>query len=146
MIIIGKYCPVSPSHFKCGVRGQKFNVGGKARRLLLRPGLQRTCERISGRRTDWTIERVSRAMYDSEAGKFVRLVGVGAVDKTKQIAFYRDDWLESGGLHADQFDASDVTQLFEKCRAVIAALGDSKNDACRQGNLAHWRHSGRLSE
>jgi hypothetical protein len=25
-----------------------------ARRLLFRPGLQRTCERISGRRTDWT--------------------------------------------------------------------------------------------
>lgn len=72
------------------------------------------------------IERVSRTMYESEAGKFVRLVGVGAVDKTKHIAFYRDDWLESAGLHADQFDASDVTQLFEKCRAAIAALGDSK--------------------
>jgi hypothetical protein len=41
-------------------------------------------------------------------------------------AFYRDDWLESAGLHADQFDASDVTQLFEKCRAAIAALGDLK--------------------
>ena len=80
----------------------------------------------SGPVTAELIERVSRAMYESEAGKFVRLVGVGAVDKTKQIAFYRDDWLESAGLHADQFDASDVTQLFEKCRAAIAALGDSK--------------------
>src|ERR1700730_9348340 len=80
----------------------------------------------SGPATAELIESVSRAMYESEEGKFVRLVGVGAGDKTKQIAFYRDDWLESAGLHADQFDASDVTQLFEKCRAAIAALGDSK--------------------
>ena len=36
------------------VSGQKFKVVGKARRLLFRPSLQRTCERISGRRTDWT--------------------------------------------------------------------------------------------
>jgi thiol-disulfide isomerase/thioredoxin len=39
---------------KCPAVCQKFNVEGKARRLLFRPGLQRTCERISGRRTDWT--------------------------------------------------------------------------------------------
>lgn len=72
------------------------------------------------------IEHVARAMYESEAGRFAWLVGVGAADKTKQIAFYRDDWLESAGLHAGQFEPSDVTQLFEKCRAAIAALGDSK--------------------
>jgi hypothetical protein len=53
-------------------------------------------------------------------------VSLGAVDKTKQIGFYHDDWRDSDGLHADQFEASDVTQLFEKCRAAIAALGDSK--------------------
>ncbi len=100
----------------------------------------------SGPMTAELIERVARAMYVSEAGRFARLVGVGAVDKTKQIAFYRDDWLESAGLHAGQFEASDVTQLLEKCRAAIAALGDSKNDACRQSNLAHRRHSRGLSE
>jgi hypothetical protein len=32
-------------------------VARKARRLLFRPGLQRTCERISGRGTDWTSVR-----------------------------------------------------------------------------------------
>ncbi len=72
------------------------------------------------------IEHVARAMSESEAGRFNRLVSLGAVDKTKQIGFYHDDWRDSDGLHADQFDASDVTQLFEKCRAAIAALGDSK--------------------
>ncbi len=76
--------------------------------------------------TDELIERVARAMFESEAGKFDRLVSLGAVDKTKQIGFYHDDWLEAAALHADQFEASDVTQVFEKCRTAIAALGDSK--------------------
>jgi len=71
------------------------------------------------------IEHVARAMSESEAGRFNRLVSLGAVDKTKQIGFYHDDWLDSD-VHADQFEASDVTQLFEKCRVAIAALGDSK--------------------
>jgi AbiV family abortive infection protein len=76
--------------------------------------------------TNELIERVARAMSESEAGRFDWLVSLGAVDKTKQIGFYHDDWLEAAGLHADQFEASDVTQVFEKCRAAIAALGDSK--------------------
>jgi AbiV family abortive infection protein len=80
----------------------------------------------SGPMTAELIERVARAMYESEAGKFARLVDFGAIDKTKQLAFYRDDWLESAGIHADQFDASDVTQLFDKCRSAIAAVGNSK--------------------
>lgn len=97
----------------------------------------------SGPMTSELIERVARAMYESEAGRFARLVDVGAVDKTKLIAFYRDGWLESAGLHAGQFEASDVTQLFEKCRAAIAALGDSKT---MHVGRAIWRHSGGLSE
>lgn len=84
------------------------------------------------------IERVARAMYASEAGRFDRLVGLGAVDKTKQLAFYRDDWLESTGLHADQFEASDVTQLFDKCRVAIAAVSDSRT--MRVGKAIYEAH------
>ena len=76
--------------------------------------------------TEELIDRVARAMSERDAGKFHRNVGIGAVNKTKQLAFYRDDWFESAGLHADQFDASDVTELFDKCRAAIAAVGDSQ--------------------
>lgn len=74
--------------------------------------------------TEELVERVARAMRDSEAGRFDWVVSIGAVDRTKQLAFYRDDWLDAAGLHADQFKSADVTHLFEKCRAAIEALSD----------------------
>jgi hypothetical protein len=49
--------------------------------------------------SDELVEQVAKAMYESEAGKFSRHVEIGALDKTKQLALYRDEWFEDAGLY-----------------------------------------------
>jgi AbiV family abortive infection protein len=75
---------------------------------------------------DILVERVAKALFESRDGKFSREVLMGALDKTKQVALYRDGWLDAAGLHADQFDQSDVTALFDRVRSAIEAVGDQK--------------------
>jgi len=75
---------------------------------------------------DDLIERVSKAFQDSPEGKFLTHVGIGALEMTKHIGIYRDDWLTAASLHADQFNEADVTSMFETARRAIAVVGDPR--------------------
>jgi AbiV family abortive infection protein len=83
-------------------------------------------DEIEGPISDELVERVAKALHDSEEGRFNTHVGLGALDKTKQLALYRDDWADAFGISADQFDQSDVTKIFDTARQAIAAVGDNK--------------------
>ena len=72
------------------------------------------------------VERVARFMHGSESGRFHWLVRIGAVDKTKQLGLYRDDWFETAGLGAAQFSDADAQTLFERCRLAVAGIGDQR--------------------
>ena len=72
------------------------------------------------------VERVARSMYHSEPGRFHWIVGIGAIDKTKQFSLYRDDWFEIAGLSADQFEGDDVARVLERCRLAVAVVGDKR--------------------
>ena len=72
------------------------------------------------------VGRAVKAAFESEHAQFARMVDLTAVDKTKQAAFYHDDWRERSGLHADQFSGSDVDFLLEKCCSAVRAVGDAR--------------------
>jgi AbiV family abortive infection protein len=81
---------------------------------------------MSGQASDELVERVTSFLHGSESGRFHWLVGIGAVDKTKQVALYRDDWFEAAGLSAEQFSGVDLETLFERCRLAVAAVSDQR--------------------
>jgi AbiV family abortive infection protein len=82
---------------------------------------------ISGAVDDELVERVARFMHESDSGRFHWLVDIGAVDKTKQLALYRDDDLYAAtGLSADGFDGADLEKLFSQCRLAVAAVSDQR--------------------
>jgi len=72
------------------------------------------------------VERVAKALYESEEGRFRELVSIGALDKTKQCAMYYDEFFSSVDLHHNQFNKSDVIKLFDKAQSAIAAVADIK--------------------
>jgi AbiV family abortive infection protein len=72
------------------------------------------------------VEGVARSMHHSEPGRFHWMVGIGAVDKTKQLSLYRDDWFKIAGLSADQFDGDDVARVLERCRLAVTVVGDKR--------------------
>jgi AbiV family abortive infection protein len=74
--------------------------------------------------TDEMVERVSSAFRDSKEGRFLSHVESGMLEKTKHIGMYRDDWLTELSLHAEQFDETDVTAIFDKARLAISVSGD----------------------
>jgi hypothetical protein len=74
--------------------------------------------------TDELVERVSKAFMDSREGRFLTHVEMGALEKTKHVGIYRDDWLTAASLHADQFDEADVVSMLETARRAVAVLGD----------------------
>jgi AbiV family abortive infection protein len=77
---------------------------------------------ISGAVDDELVERVASFMHESDSGRFHWLVGIGAVDKTKQVALYRDDL----GLSAEGFDGADLEKVVSRCRLAVAAVSDQR--------------------
>jgi AbiV family abortive infection protein len=81
---------------------------------------------ISGSVDDELVERVARFMHENDSGRFHWLVGIGALDKTKQVALYRDDLCAAAGLGAEDFDGADLEKLFSQCRLAVAAVSDQR--------------------
>ncbi|HWX32095.1 MAG TPA: hypothetical protein VNZ53_32275 [Steroidobacteraceae bacterium] len=50
----------------------------------------------------------------------------GALEKTKQLGLYRDDWLTDASLHADQFSGADVSAIFSIARRAIEVVDDAR--------------------
>jgi AbiV family abortive infection protein len=73
---------------------------------------------------DDLVESVAKAFHGSIEGRLLRHIEIGAVERTKHLAMYRDEWLTEASLHANQFEKSDVTGLFEYARSAVAVLGD----------------------
>jgi AbiV family abortive infection protein len=76
--------------------------------------------------TDELVEGVARAFHDSLEGRFLGHIATGAFEKTKHLAMYRDEWLTSASLNADQFVKSDVTGILEFARSAVAAFDDAR--------------------
>jgi AbiV family abortive infection protein len=72
------------------------------------------------------VHRVAEAFRLSPEGRFMSQVHLGAVDKTKQLGFYRDDWLMAASLHADQFSGADVDAIFSIARCAGEAVCDGR--------------------
>jgi AbiV family abortive infection protein len=70
--------------------------------------------------------KMAASIMTSDEGKFDRHVAIGAIDKTKQLAIYRDEWFEAIGAYDIGFDISAVTRVFDRCRTAIVALNDPK--------------------
>jgi AbiV family abortive infection protein len=81
---------------------------------------------VSGAADDELVERAARFMHESDSGRFHWLVGIGAVDKTKQVALYRDDFYAATGLTADGFDGADLEKVFGQRRLAVAAVSDQR--------------------
>jgi AbiV family abortive infection protein len=72
------------------------------------------------------VQRVAAAFSLSREGQFVSHVHGGALEKTKQLGLYRDDWLTDASLHADQFNDADVKAIFSIARRAIEVVDDAR--------------------
>jgi AbiV family abortive infection protein len=72
------------------------------------------------------IQRVAEAFRLSPEGQLMSQVQGGALDKTKQLGLYRDDWLTDASLHADQFSDADVNAIFAIARRAIEVADDAR--------------------
>ena len=85
--------------------------------------------------------------------RFCELVEMGAVDKSKEVALYRDEWLSAANLHADIFNRSPDKSMLNKTLALLREvlnldvcllvasftnhiLSANGNGASRDGHLA----------
>jgi AbiV family abortive infection protein len=72
------------------------------------------------------VQRVAEAFRLSREGQLMSQVHGGALDKTKQLGLYRDDWLTDASLHADQFSDADVNAIFTIARRAIEVVDDAR--------------------
>jgi AbiV family abortive infection protein len=70
--------------------------------------------------------RVADAFRLSDEGRLMSQVHGGALEKTKHLGLYRDDWLTEASLHADQFSAADVDAIFTMARRAIEVVDDGR--------------------
>ena len=76
--------------------------------------------------TDTFVEEVARAFYESAQGRFLSHIAIEALEKTKQVGIYRDDWLSALSLHASQFKEADVVSICDAARNAVAALSNNR--------------------
>jgi AbiV family abortive infection protein len=72
------------------------------------------------------VQRFAAAFRLSREGQFMSHVCGGALDKTKQLGLYRDDWLTDASLHADQFSETDVDAIFSIALRAIEVVDDAR--------------------
>jgi AbiV family abortive infection protein len=72
------------------------------------------------------VQRVAEAFRLSHEGQLMSQVQGGALDKTKQLGLYRDDWLTDASLHADQFSDADVNAIFAIAGRAIEVVDDAR--------------------
>lgn len=75
------------------------------------------------------IERLAEELCETEAMRFSAQIEMGAVDKTKELALYRDEWLLALNLHVDIFERSPDKSMLQK---TLAALREVMNDRCME--------------
>ena len=72
------------------------------------------------------VQHVAEAFRLSPEGRLMSQVQGGALDKTKQLGLYRDNWITDASLHADQFTDIDVKALFSIARRAIEVGDDAR--------------------
>lgn len=72
------------------------------------------------------LQRVADAFRLSDEGRLMSQVLGGALEKTKHLGLYRDDWLTEASLHADQFSDTDVDAIFTIARRAIEVVDDGR--------------------
>ncbi len=68
------------------------------------------------------VEALARIIANSKEARFHRHTELGIIDRTKQVALYRDDWPSEIGITAEGFDREDVQELFDQCKLVTSLL------------------------
>jgi hypothetical protein len=96
----------------------------REKNMLVPVRREETPEPLLQAETDKIVEQIARAMSESESGRFARHVDMRAIDKTKQLALYHDDWAAEAGLDSKQFSVTDVKQIHNLCRQAVEAMGD----------------------
>jgi AbiV family abortive infection protein len=71
---------------------------------------------------DELVSLLAEELIKTDAMRSFELVEMGAVDKTKEVALYRDDWLSATDLHADTFssDRSMLDKTLASLRTVVS--------------------------
>lgn len=72
------------------------------------------------------IQRVADAFSLSDEGRLMFQVLGGALEKSKHLGLYHDDWLTEASLHADQFSATDVNAIFTMAQRAIEVVDDGR--------------------
>jgi len=72
------------------------------------------------------VQRVAEGFSLSREGQLMFQVLGGALEKTKQLGLYRDDWLTDASLHADQFSDADVDAIFTNAGRAMEVVGDAR--------------------
>jgi hypothetical protein len=72
------------------------------------------------------VQRVAEGFKLSRQGQLMSQVLGNALEKTKQLGLYRDDWLTDASLHADQFSDADVDAIFTIARQAIEVVSDAR--------------------
>ncbi len=67
------------------------------------------------------VEHVAKSMLESEARKFLEYSLVGVIDKTKQAAFYVDEWPDPN-ISPFGFERDDAKQMVEHAKQAIELM------------------------
>jgi AbiV family abortive infection protein len=94
--------------------------------LLLGSFAVKECGTVVDDANEELVRRVADAFRLSDEGRFMSHVHSGALEKTKQLGLYRDDWLTDASLHADQFSDTDVNAILSIARRAIDVVGDAR--------------------
>lgn len=73
---------------------------------------------------DQAVEQVAKAIYESKGRRFSELSKLGALDKTKQTAFYVDEEFLKIELSPFSFTQSDAENMIERARNAIELSDD----------------------
>lgn len=74
--------------------------------------------------TDEQVAHVARAMYEAKERDFLKYAFDGVIDKTKQCAFYLDEWGLSQNVTPFDFSRTDSDRAIEQARYALSLVGD----------------------
>jgi AbiV family abortive infection protein len=67
-------------------------------------------------------EKLARLMATSRPARLMELIALHAVEKTKQIGFYADEWVIETGFKASEFSPAQCKEAIEEARSAVRLL------------------------
>lgn len=86
-------------------------------------------------------EAVAKALFESKERRLLDLIRIEAIEKSKQLGFYVDDWSLENGLTAGQFSSSECNKAIDEARSAIRQLRSLPHlSVARALYLLSWDH------